>query len=116
MAKNTREKYRVLIDTNILFSAINYPSGNEAQLFSKADQGYIEILIIDYVIDELKGVFKEYGIDSVSITNFLDTYRNIQIIEYNTLYDDKKFEYAKKIIADIKDIPIFRHLCSSPIN
>lgn len=46
---------RVLIDTNVLFSAILFPNGQTAKAFEKCLFLH-EIVIPSYVIDELKRV------------------------------------------------------------
>ena len=58
MKRNT-EKFRFILDTNLLFSAI----------------------ILEYVYDELKEVFERNEIDLTLVRGFLATYTNITIVE-----------------------------------
>ena len=43
---------KVIVDTNIFFSAIIYPDGSENKLFELVDKNKLKIVICDYVLDE----------------------------------------------------------------
>ena len=70
-------KIRVVIDTNIFFSSIFFPNGNERRLLELADRGMWQIIVCDYVLEEIQLVLERKGIDPELALNLLDTYRNI---------------------------------------
>lgn len=86
---------------------MNYPEGNEYKLFVKADLGFIEILIPDYVYEETKLVFERKNIDSKLINGFLETFHNIHLIEVNIAEEHELIALAKRFVQDRKDRPIF---------
>ncbi len=96
----------MVIDTSTLFSAIYNPNGNEAQLFELADKGICKIYILDYVLEEMKEVFKRKNIDFKLVLELLDTYDNIIIQELIDL-TNQEIELAKELINDPEDRPIF---------
>ena len=98
--------YKLIIDTSTFFSAIYNPNGNEAQLFEFADKGICKIYILDYVLEEMKEVFKRKNIDFKLVLELLNTYDNIIIQELLDL-TEKEIELAKEMINDPEDRPIF---------
>lgn len=50
---------RILLDTNIIISAALFPNGRAAQAFFKALQPPYQLLVCDYVVDELHRKFRE---------------------------------------------------------
>ena len=50
---------KVMIDTNIVISAVLFPNGKAAQAFYKALMPPYEPMLCDYVIDELHRIFRE---------------------------------------------------------
>jgi len=50
---------KIMIDTNIVISAVLFPNGKAAQAFYKALLPPYEPLLCDYVIDELHRKFRE---------------------------------------------------------
>lgn len=107
MRKNTRVKYSVVVDTNVIYSAIFYPNGNENALFKRADAGEIKIIIFDYVYEELTGVLQRMNIDPILIPDFLDTYDNIEFIEEDISVYDELIKIAKEAVSHRNDRPIF---------
>ena len=107
MRKNTRVKYSVVVDTNVIYSAIFYPNGNENALFKRADAGDIKIIIFDYVYEELTGVLQRMNIDPILIPDFLDTYDNIEFIEEDISVYDELIKIAKEAVSPRNDRPIF---------
>ncbi|RLI76898.1 hypothetical protein DRP05_11835 [Archaeoglobales archaeon] len=97
-------KFRIVIDTNVLFSAIRY-RGKPFELFEVAEKKGVKILIPEYVYDELKEVFTRNNLNFDLVTRFLATYSNVSIVE-RELRDDL-VDLAKKKVQDRKDRPIF---------
>lgn len=92
------------MDTNVLFSAIRY-RGKPFELLEEAEKRGVEVLIPEYVCDELKEVFERNGIDFTLVKGFLATYTNITIVERE--FSDELVELARKVVTDRKDRPIF---------
>ena len=103
MAKSVR----VIIDTNIFFSSIFFPDGNERKLFELANKGLWKIIIIDYVFDEIQAVLKSKGIEPGLAIDLLDTYRNIVHMDLDPKVYDKYVNEASETVSDKKDWPIF---------
>ena len=103
MKENTK-RFRFILDTNVLFSAIRY-KGKPFELLEEAEKKNIEIIIPEYVYDELKEVFEKNGIDFTLVRSFLATYTNITIVERE--FSSELVELAKRCVADRKDRPIF---------
>jgi putative PIN family toxin of toxin-antitoxin system len=98
---------RIIIDTNVFYSSIFYPRGNERKLFELADEGKLEIIIMDYVLDEIQEVLRRNHIDTGLVIDLLDTYQNIHFMELSET-DYRKYESeACEKVRDIKDWPIF---------
>ncbi|MEG9430325.1 MAG: putative toxin-antitoxin system toxin component, PIN family [Christensenellaceae bacterium] len=91
---------RVLIDTNILFSAIAFPNGAAAQAFSKCILEH-DLVIPTYVIDELKDVFRRKFPDFVSnVDKFLEK------LSFELVYTPDNISDKTAEIRDEKDYPI----------
>ena len=98
---------RVIIDTNIFFSSIFFPGGNERRLFELADKGLWQIIISDYVFDEIQLVLRRKEIEPNLAIDLLDTYRNIIHMDLDTeIYHEYLIE-ASEIVDDKKDWPIY---------
>lgn len=50
---------KIMLDTNIIISAALFPHGTAAKAFIKAMMPPYEPIICDYVIDELRRIFRE---------------------------------------------------------
>ncbi len=106
LKRSSEEDLKVIVDTNIIFSAIMYPDGNESKLFQHADKGELKIVICDYVLEEAKTILERRTIKPDLLLDFLDTFLNIQLMDIGEL-DEKEIERAIKIVSDEKDRPIF---------
>jgi len=102
--KRSTEKFRFILDTNVLFSAIRY-RGKPLELLEEAEKRGVEIIIPEYVYDELKEVFGRHGVDFTLVKGFLATYTNITIVEKE--FSEELIELAKRVVTDRKDRPIF---------
>ncbi len=98
---------RVIVDTNIIFSAIFYKEGNEYKLFDLADKNKLEIVIMDYVFDECDLILKRKGIDPILLTEFLETFNHITLKELEPREYNRNLKKARELIRDAKDVPIF---------
>ena len=105
MARDAR--IRLIIDTNIFFSSIFYPDGKEHRLFELADSGLWQIIICDYVFDEIQMVLKRKGIDPNLAIDLLDTYRNIVHADLDPEVYHRYLPLANELVADKKDRPVF---------
>ena len=96
---------RVLIDTNIVISAVLFPNGRTAQAFKKAFLAPYTPLICDYVVQELQDKFSmKFADRQLELEVFLFTaIRDMEIIRTPT--DEADTEY---LIRDVKDRPILR--------
>jgi len=103
LVENTKG-FRFILDTNVLFSAIRY-RGKPFELLEAAEKKSIEIIIPEYVYEELRIVFERNGIDFDLVKSFLSTYTNITIVERE--FSDDFIGLAKSVVKDRKDRPIF---------
>lgn len=100
----------VMIDTNIIFSAVLFPNGKTAQALLKALQPPYQPVISDYVIDELRQKVREkfphrlMELESF-LFNFLPAFKVVSTPE-----EDLEEE---KMIRDTKDRPILRAALSA---
>ncbi len=98
---------RVIVDTNIFFSSILFPDGNERRLFELADKGLWQIIISDYVFDEIQFVLKRKGIEPDLAIDLLDTYRNIIHMDLDPEIYHEFLDEASEKVKDKKDWPIY---------
>ena len=73
-------------------------------MLEEAEEREMEIIIPEYVYDELREVFERNRIDFALVKGFLATYRNITIVERE--FDVKLVDLAK-MVSDRKDRPVF---------
>ena len=96
----------MIIDTSTLFSAIYNRKGNEALLLELADQDKCEIIIFDYVLEEIEEVFKKKVMDIDLVYDLLDNYHNITISSLGDI-TPTEISLAMDLIDDPLDRPIF---------
>ena len=106
LKRNSRNFPRIIIDTSTLFSAIYNRKGNEAKLLEHADIGRCEIVIFDYVIEEIESVFQRKGLDIELVYDLLDNYQNITVSSLENIKEEE-ISLALKVIDDPLDRPIF---------
>ncbi len=91
---------RVMIDTNVLFSAILFPNGQAAKIIYKCLASH-EIVIPSYVIEELKRVVqKKSPLKLHAIDLFLEKF------SFNLVYTPENIKEGLFRIRDPKDYPI----------
>ena len=98
---------RVIVDTNIIFSAIFYKDGNEYKLFDLADKNKLEIIIMDYVYEECKLILERKEINPALFVDFIETFKNIILKELEPKEYHNNLKKAKETIRDVKDVPLF---------
>jgi predicted nucleic acid-binding protein len=106
LKRNTQNFPRIVIDTTTLFSAIYNRKGNEAHLLELADSGKCEIIIFDYIKEEIETVFQRKELDIELVNDLLDNYHNITISSLEDITEEEIF-IAFEVIDDPKDRPIF---------
>ena len=96
---------KVMIDTNIIISAVLFPQGKAAHAFEKAIMPPYQPIICDYILDELHRKFKEkFPICSTELDAFLyHALSLIQVVEMPYLENKQESK-----IRDVKDRPILR--------
>lgn len=106
LKKDTKNLPNIIIDTNILFSALYSKSGNEFMLFEMANNGSCNLLILDHVIMEINRVFEKKSIQKEKLYELFDTFENLTICGL-TKISDKEIKLSKDVITDPGDRPIF---------
>jgi len=92
---------RIFVDTNVIISAILFPRTKIAEVFAVILQRH-QLIISNYVIDELKQVFTNKFADKLKILDkFLDTI-SYELAEVNDPLDNTKYPQ----IRDECDLPI----------
>ena len=74
-------------------------------MLEEAEKKNVEVIILEYVFDELKEIFERNNIDFTLVEYFLSTYSNIKIVKRD--FNDELINLAREKIADRKDRPIF---------
>ena len=91
---------KVMVDTNVLFSAILFPNGQAAKAFTHCLMHH-ELVISTYVIDELKRVIaKKYPKNISAIDAFFEK------LSFNLVYTPAKIDQQQFKIRDPKDYPV----------
>ena len=106
LIRNSKNLPRIIIDSSTLFSAIYNRKGNEAHLLELADLGRCEIILLDYVLEEIDSVFRRKGLDIELVYDLLDNIENITISTLEEITVDE-ISISRKLINDPLDRPIF---------
>ena len=92
---------RIFVDTNIIISAILFPQGKTAAVFSHIIETH-EIIISSYTIDECKTVFEK---KFPSKKSFIETF--LTEINYELFVTPQEIDFNKfPEMRDVKDLPI----------
>lgn len=95
---------KVMIDTNIILSALLFPKGRAAQAFYKSLEPPFEPLVCRYIIDEVERKFTEKFANHASK---LRTFK--EILPLFTVVASPAGSVAGEIpVRDVKDMPILR--------
>ncbi|MBQ7501678.1 putative toxin-antitoxin system toxin component, PIN family [bacterium] len=96
---------KVLIDTNILISAVLFPGGRASAALMRALLPPYQPIVCSYIIDELHHKFQEkFPHKQTELKAFL--YSSMNII--HVIETPEEVSDAEKKIRDIKDRPILR--------
>jgi len=118
MKSERKEKNKVVLDTNILVSALNFP-GNERKVFELFLEGEIEVFISPFILEELKETlerkFKWNEIDVLEILKRIRDKANliepkIRISVIKEYADNRILECAVEAKADFIISGDKRHL------
>ncbi|NLX03484.1 MAG: putative toxin-antitoxin system toxin component, PIN family [Syntrophomonadaceae bacterium] len=104
---------RVMIDTNIIISAIRNPNGTPFAAYAKAAQPPYKIVLCDQIIDEVRRVFNRKFPDSVPLIERFFTWALFEVV--STPGEDKRTE-TENMIRDVKDRPILRAALASKVD
>jgi len=92
---------KVFVDTNVLISAILFPNGKTAEVFSYIIKTH-DVIICSYTIHECTEVFeRKFPAKTDSLTAFLSNL-SFELFQTPGTIDPKKYPY----IRDAKDLPI----------
>ena len=91
---------RIMVDTNVLFSALLFPNGQAAKAFTVCLNEH-DLVIPSYVIDELKKVLAKKHPASL---NALDTF--LKNIAFEFVYTPENPQSGLFSIRDPKDYPV----------
>ena len=96
---------KVMLDTNIIISAVLFPNGRAAQAFLKSLSYPYEPIVCDYVLNELRRKFDEKFPDKASN---LDEFLQIALLFIEVVPSPTLELLEERQIRDPKDRPILR--------
>ena len=105
LRRSTRGSPELMVDTNIVFSAILYPSGNAGWPLETASNRQVPVVLVDYIEDELVKVLGKKGVSAGKVRDFLRTYPNIERHDSKDVSLDE-IEKVKTSVSDRKDRPL----------
>ena len=106
LKRDIKSSFEIVVDTNILFSAILYPDGTPRRLFTLAEEKGATIVVLDYSIEELMDIFLRKGLDFRPARLFIDTCKSIELREIGEISDDDA-RIARETISDEEDRALF---------
>lgn len=94
---------RVMIDTNVIISAILNPQGTPKEAFSKAADFPFQLVLCNYIKDEVFSVFLRKFPKSLVVAEsfFAEISAEMNIVSEFS-------EHSEALIRDVKDRPILR--------
>jgi predicted nucleic acid-binding protein len=96
---------RVMLDTNILFSAMYKFEGTPFDAFAKASEMPYRLVLCDQIVDELRRNFNKKLPTKIPM---LERFLAIAHYDLITLMPDDEPDSDEESISDIKDRPILR--------
>ena len=96
---------KVMLDTNIIISAVLFPNGRAAQAFLKSLSYPYEPIVCDYVLNELRRKFDEKFPDKASN---LDEFLQMAVLFIEVVPTPTLELLEERQIRDPKDRPILR--------
>ncbi len=106
MRKDTPDCYEVIVDTNIVFSAVLYSNGRQRELFDLCYYNKIKVLLLEIVHMEIVHVFDRNDISENILQDFFSIYPNIKFVDHDLPSDDEVL-ISNECLRDIDDRPIF---------
>ena len=101
---------RVLIDTNILVSAVLFPQGLARKALINAVEGDIDTVVCDYSITELHEMFDRKFPAEVGLLPQFMAYLGSGV---TIVYTPKQAEPDEPVLRDPKDQPILSAACAA---
>ena len=96
---------KVMLDTNILISAVLNPKGNAAKAFLKALNPPFEPIVCDYIVNELR---RKFGEKFPHRVGELDVFLDQTLSMIKVVSTPEGVHESESKIRDIKDRPILR--------
>ncbi len=96
---------KVMLDTNVLISAIYNPNSTTFQAFRKASEPPYVLVLCDQIIDELRQIFNRKFLTKVEA---MERFLSIAHYDLVTLTADDAPSVAEPDIRDLNDRPILR--------
>ena len=96
---------RVMLDTNVLFSAMYKFKGTPFDAFSKASEFPFRLVLCDQIIDELRRNFNRKFPAKIPV---IERFLSISHYDLITLTHEDKADFDEETISDVKDRPIIR--------
>lgn len=104
---------RIMIDTNIIISAIRNTNGTPFAAYSKAAQPPYKIVLCDQIVDEVRKVFNKKFPDSVPLIERFFTWA---LFEVTCTPIEGKADEAESLIRDATDRPILRAALAASVD
>jgi len=101
----THQAIKVMLDTNVLISAIYNPNSSTFQAFRKASEPPYVLVLCDQVIDELRRVFNRKFPSKIQA---MERFLSIAHYDLVTLTSEDAPSADESNIRDINDRPILR--------
>lgn len=101
----SNDKIKVMLDTNVLISAIYNPSGTTFQAFRKASEPPYGLVLCDQIIDELRRIFnRKFSTKIQAMERFL----SIAHYDLVTLTAEDVPSVDEPDVRELNDRPILR--------
>ncbi|MDF9408246.1 MAG: hypothetical protein A4E52_00132 [Pelotomaculum sp. PtaB.Bin013] len=96
---------RIMVDTNIIISAIRNPNGTPFAAYAKAAQPPYKIVLCDQIVDEVRKVFNRKFPDSVPLIERFFTWALFEVVSTPS---QEEVNEKENMIRDVNDRPILR--------
>lgn len=96
---------RIMVDTNIIISAIRNPNGTPFAAYAKAAQSPYKIVLCDQIVDEVRKVFNRKFPDCIPLIERFFTWALFEIVSTPS---QEEVNEKENMIRDVNDRPILR--------
>lgn len=96
---------RVMLDTNVLISAIYNPNGTPALAYQKASEPPYDLVLCDQIIDELRRIFNRKFPEKIVL---LERFLSIAQYDLITITPEDSGTEDESKVRDANDRPILR--------